>query len=549
MNTTKLLTVLFAALFLGIAFVSAMAAPGISFTQSVLTKNSNTSVITVTNPELDTNMSITLTVSDVDKFSLSSTSFTLLNNTSQKVNLSMISFPSAYGSYTYTVTANAVNASDPSINSTSSAQLTYIKGYCSAGSSRNDTKYFEISNLKDISSSNDWKWKLQDSVDIEVKVRYVNTQDNDDEIDAVIKILLWDSSENRAVDFDNQEDLERSITLSEGDSSIESFNLIVPSEDLEDSTGRYKLYVKVYEDGRESSFCRDNLGTDASPSADPADYFKNIEIQRESYDVVLKNLEVTTPTVCGGEVTVTGTLWNIGSNDEDRVLVRLYNNELKLNTNLTVLSLDSGSSKKVIMSFVVPQNAVEKVYDLSLINYFRYSKSTSESYREVSENPYLLPLKVEGCTPLETKSAVITAEYSSETPKAVIGSQVVIETTIKNTGNAAANYTIAVTGNSPWSTVTLDPTTITLNVNESKKVNLYLNINENEAEGNKEFTVTATSGVYSASQKVQITLEKGITTDRVLNHIKANWVIYTIVLVNLILIIAIIAVVRSIVKK
>ena len=72
---------------------------------------------------------------------------------------------------------------------------------------------------------------------------------------------------------------------------------------------------------------------------------------------------------------------------------------------------------------------------------------------------------------------------------------------------------------------------------------------DKDVEGDKEFTIKATYGEQVTEQKVALAIEKrAVTQDLIINHLKENWFIYVIAAINIILIIAIIAVVRSMMK-
>lgn len=546
-------TKILGAILVATLLVSVACILGLSFSSpepTTLTKSVNSTSLTITNNQADAinfTVSIPSTISDgvntIPISTSSSTSFQLTAGNSTTINIIRGVVPSGFrlGSYSSNIIVNAVNATNAAMSSNSTVALRLISGFCDSGSSTNASRYIDIDSVKDLSSDNDWEWKPADTVEIQVKVNYNNDFDSDDEIDAVIEVGLYDSIDHQWVDLDNEDEFEREVTLEEGNSATEKFTLDVPVEDIEDSTDRYRLYVKVYEDGKESSNCRDNFD---------GDYYQNVEIKKESYEVVLKNLEIDSPTICGEEVTLTATAWNIGNNDEDKVYVSAYNKDLGLlNTNTSVFTLDQGDSNKISMTFLVPKNINDKTYTIYLTTHYKYSKS-SENYRESSTDPFTVDLKVEGCTAQTASQASITADFSSETPKAVIGNQVIIEAVVKNTGNSQATYSIEVSGNSQWAELAeIDPKTITLNAGESKKVSIYLNINKDASAGDEEFTIKAVSGASSTEQKVQLTLEKGFTGSAIINNLKTNWFIYLIILVNVILIIAIIIAIRRIFRK
>jgi hypothetical protein len=433
-------------------------------------------------------------------------------------------------------------------NETAAINLNFISSFCSDGDrvqkiedTTSDTRDVEIISVKDKSSEKDWEWKPLDEVQVDVKVRF-NSDDNDDSTDGIIEIGLYDSENNEFIDLTVDPDTQIDVSLDEGESTTETFTITVPVEDLEDSSGRYKLYVKFYEDGEEENICTDHQNSD---------YYQDIKITKNSYDVVLDNLEITTPVPCGQEIQVSGTAYNIGSHDEDRVIVNIYNKELGIDFKSDPFSLDSGDSKKVSFSFTIPANADEKSYQLRVWDSFRYKKST-DTFAEESEDDFLI-LKVEGnckTTTQETLDASITAELDPETPEAIAGQQVIIKANVKNTGTVQTVYKISVLGNNEWSSLSaIDPQTISLNPGDSKNVNVYLDIDK-AVTGEKELTIRADYEGKSSEQKVSLSIGEGaVSQDAIITHLRENWFIYVIAIINIILIIAIIAVVKSMVGR
>ena len=109
-------------------------------------------------------------------------------------------------------------------------------------------------------------------------------------------------------------------------------------------------------------------------------------------------------------------------------------------------------------------------------------------------------------------------------------------------------------GNSEWSILdSIEPRSITLNPGESKDINIILTVNK-DAQGSNELTIRATYDGQTSEQRVSLLVGKasGITGDAQLgpfiNHLSNNWFIYLIVLVNIVLIVAIILVIRSMVS-
>jgi hypothetical protein len=435
-----------------------------------------------------------------------------------------------------------VNANN--VNDTADVNLEFISTSCERGSKTQettdgDTRELEIISVKDKTSDNDWEWKPLDKVQIDVKVKF-SSDDSSDDTDSIIELGLYDTENKEFIEFDNSDDLQRDISLDEGDSTTETFNIVVPT-DITDSSSQYRLYVKVYEDGEEENICADTIGSD---------YYQEISISKESYSVALDQLDITTPVPCGQEVDITSIAYNLGSHDEEDVIVHLVNTELGINLVSQKMDLNEGDSEKVTFNFAVPENTAEKSYKLRLWTEFKFSKS-SDTYRDKSED-YFIDLKVEGnCKVVPQISASVTADFDPETPQAIAGQPLIIKATVKNTGKAVGAYTVSTSGNSEWSSLdSIDPKTFILNPGESKDVSISLNV-DREAQGDKEFTIKADFEGGSAEQKVALSIEKTTTVDSnaIMDHLRNNWFIYVIALINIVLILAIILVVRSMVSR
>ena len=535
--------------FLSLAMVSA-ADFSLSLSND-LTKSTDSTILTITNP---TNATITINALTIEAFDDGDNhDIALSNNFSGpvsieagkniKVNISHALSDNekedlALGTFPTTITVTDSAASSKTLT------LNFISGYCQYGELKEEItdgdRYLEITSISDKSSSSDWRWKPLDEVDVAVKVKFIS-DDSDDSLDGIIKLGLYDTTNNEFIEFENDDNSETDFSLDEGDSTTETLTVIVPA-DIESSSSRYRLYVKAYQDGDEDVVCTDHKS---------ADYFQDIEIKKESYSVILNDLAITSPVPCSGEVQVTGTIYNVGNHDESKTRVRITNSELNLDYTSDVFNLDMGDSQKFTLTFAVPKDADEKSYALNAWTEFRYSKS-SEEYNDKSDT-YSLKLDVAGnCKSSETsgENAQITAELDPETPTAVPGKQVIIKATLENTGEVETTYTVSVTGNSGWSSLnTIDPKTITLAPGDSKDVSIYLDIDK-AATGEKEFTIRASYNGKTTEQTVALALESGSASQNaILNHIQQNWFIYVIALINIILIIAIIMVVRSMVRS
>ncbi|MEK6820580.1 MAG: putative S-layer protein, partial [Nanoarchaeota archaeon] len=125
------------------------------------------------------------------------------------------------------------------------------------------------------------------------------------------------------------------------------------------------------------------------------------------------------------------------------------------------------------------------------------------------------------------------------------GQEVTVRADIENTGEETTTYTMGVEGNELFSTtLSVVPATLTLEPGETGNVDVTLKLND-DAAGLKSFYINAifdSSKVRSGRLDLTLTSGTGITGASITETLRENWFIWAIVLVNIILIIAIIAV-------
>lgn len=427
--------------------------------------------------------------------------------------------------------------------------INFRSTYCDEGNIRDGSRELEIDTVRDKSSDYDWKWRPLDVVEVDVKVRFTNDDDDNDDINGIIKLAVYDTEKNEFIEIDSGNDeIERDISLDEGERVTETFFIEVPVENIKDSNSRYKLYIKAYEDGDEDMLCTDIQDNE---------YFQDIKIQKETYNVLIDDIEFTSPVPCDEEVLVTARVTNVGRKDEDRVIVTMHNSELDLDLESNSFSLNEGESDRISFSFKIPEEVEEKAYKITMYSSFRYS-SSSKTYREQSDDSTFV-INVEGNCKDETasKNAQISAQLDTSTPDAIAGKELRIRASIRNTGDSETTYILSVLGNSLWSDiVSLEPTTVTLSPGSSKDIMLVLDL-DNDATGERDFTIRATYDGKITEQKVALAVSGEDTSDdststsdsgqKIADHLRRNWFIYVILLINIILIIAIISVVSRMV--
>jgi hypothetical protein len=431
--------------------------------------------------------------------------------------------------------------------------LKFTKTFCKSGEKGDAVNgRLEITEVNiDNSDGDDTEWSPLDSVQVEVKVE--NTGD-DKLSDVIVELGLYNSKGKNIVndlkDLDNEQIKLGSIREDDDDTAIFTFK--VPA-DFEDET--YTLVIKAYSDDEgEDNVCT-SYSSDLSKN-----YYELIDGVRETDEenhIVVDNIKISPANPqCSEIVQVSAEVFNIGDEDyEDQVKVTLYNKELGINLEQIIRQdFDQGDSETVDFEFEIPANAAKKAYVLELRTYYDYDID-DEVYNLVSNDRFTQSFTVEGnCEAVLTASSVrITAKLSSDTPEAIAGEQVIITAKLENTGTTTDLYTISVSGNTVWSSLSeIDPESVIIPAGESREVDITL-VLDTEAEGDKEFTIKAAKDGKTTEQKVLLSITKqaattGITGSAIIENIKANGFIYAIVLINLILIIAIILVIRRMVS-
>ena len=390
----------------------------------------------------------------------------------------------------------------------------------------------EIRSLNDeqLDNEDEWEWRLQDNIEITVKVKNNANED----LDAILEYRLFDTVDNNFIDID-EKDIDFSIN--EDDTEEVTIKFQVPASELDfDSASRdFKFFVKVYEDGEEDTRCKSD--------------FENVKIKKESRDVVLDNIDASSTALCGEDLELTAKVVNVGRNDEDRARVLLYNKELGLDLAKEIKNLDVGDSARLSFNFKVPQNIAAKSYVLNLKTEFDYDDN-EEAYDEESK-VFTRTLSVEGgsCQVSGTNLAVaITPSLETAEEDVAAGKEVTIKARVNNIGDKTATFTIGLEGNGDFSaTKSITPQTLTLDAGKSGDVTIILKLDD-DAEGEQEFSITASSdGKVIKSQSASLIIAEiqpggGAFLGGVIGSLGKNSFIWVIVGINVLLIVIIIIV-------
>jgi uncharacterized membrane protein len=524
--------ILLTAFIASLMLVSAVAVSFTTSTPATLTKFSNTTTFTITAIE-NVTLSLPPTVSLGNvTVSVSHTAPSINTSAVTTITLTTTAFPTDLGVYTGSLLITHNSTDNQTLT------LTFNEGLCSVSNNGELTiDKMEINVLEGFGKDDEYLYPLDQ---VEAKVKVSNDGESDIKNIEMTACLLDKSTGECVLDEDDMEISEDSLDIDSGDDVYVTLTFEVDPDKLDVGDNDYTLYIGGTGEVDDSDSAYDGDSTCSSDSED-------IEIRTDDTFAIISNVIYTENVNCGDMLEISADVYNIGDEDleDDEVYFEVYNKELGIKQKITFDDgIDSMSKESVSFSTKISSNVSEKAYtiQLSVLDH-HYDIMQDKEDDESKEN---IIVNVGKCTLVDTtsQSVSITAELSEDTPKAVIGEQFVVESTIKNTGSSSVTYNVSVSGNSAWSEVSsIEPSTFTLASGESKKVSIYFNVDSDAKAGDKDFTIKVSSGSKTTEQKVAVTLEEGLTSSKILKNIKDNSFVYSIVLINLILLIAIIIVI------
>ncbi|MEK6925799.1 MAG: putative S-layer protein [Nanoarchaeota archaeon] len=376
--------------------------------------------------------------------------------------------------------------------------------------------------------------------EIEVTVN-VEVQGRDDVDNIEVEWGIYDNQNDQwIIDVDNEKD----IDLRDGDDEDVTFTFKIDNKDLDidvdelEDGDNYVLYVRATGDV-------DNTANDATCKASS----RNINMIIEKDFVILRNIELPESVSCGSTVQITGDVWNVGSRDQDSVSMRISANGLNINQLADIGDINSLDSESFDVSLKIPSDAEEKSYTL-VLEVYDEDKGIFTADNDDEEARENFILKVDSCSASGNgnnggEDAVVSANIVSG---GKAGQELVVKSTLKNTGSKDATYLINAAGYAGWASLSdLNPDTLTLKSGESDDVMLTFAVNK-QASGEQTFDIEVLSGnSLVVSQPVSVTIEKSGTS---LNEIFGdNWYIWVIVLANVVLLVLIIVIAVRVSRK
>lgn len=375
-------------------------------------------------------------------------------------------------------------------------------------------------------------WYLRDEIKIDVEL-------NDPSYDIEDIDLEWELYTTSGMRIDDGEESVSDIDENDDDKITFAIKL---DEDIDEFSGEDAvLYVRAV--GK-----IDDSGSKDGDKFCSSDY-KNVDVNIDDDFVITDEIKINSQSVdyqveasCGKEITLSGEVWNIGSDDQDDLYIEIYSKALEVNKRFEYEEIESFEDEEFSYTFSIPEGIEEGLYKLT-IEVFDEDNDIYES-KEDDESKRTIQFKVAGNCKIEKPS--IYAELETEAKE---NKEIIIKSTIRNNEDSKQTFTVLAEGYEEWAKLLdVTPQVVSLESGETKDVTIRLKANKDSA-GEKYFNIKANSnGKGDVSQPVLVSIQEG-SFDIKDYMTKENLQVGGIVLLNLILLVAIILVARKILKR
>lgn len=406
-----------------------------------------------------------------------------------KVNLKAYDGTTEIANFNPYSTANYSNTTTPT--PTTSETFCELEEYTEKG--QLEISDFDVNNNGE---GSDDEWEYLDQIEITVEVENTGSEDVDD---VEVTILILDNKiENNGKDVTKKFDFDKEKLTSIGrlrDDDTEEVVFTIDELPSDLDSGTYYMYLMTYEDNNEEEQCRSEIEGDL--------YFE-FEIESVDYEdsIVARGTELVEQlnTYCGQEnLEITVPIYNIGDDEEEKILVNLYSAALGIDSYEIIEDLDNGDKEVVTFFITVPEGLTNERYNLDILTSFDWDDDRDEedetSYDEQTSES--IRLNILGCAAPEPS---VTASLESET---AVGTDIVVKATITNNGELN-DFTITATGFEEWAElISVTPSIIEIASGNSQEVTIILSPTE---AGVQTFEITTTVDGETYGQAVSVNI-------------------------------------------
>ncbi|MCK4649930.1 putative S-layer protein [Candidatus Pacearchaeota archaeon] len=378
--------------------------------------------------------------------------------------------------------------------------LCELEGYTEKG--KLEITDFDVNNNGE---GKDDEWQYLDQIEIQVEVE--NTDNDDDIEDVEVMIMILDNKiEDDGNDITNDFDIDDEVLddigkLKDGDQETVTFIIDELPSDLDDGT--YYMYIMAYEDGNEANQCASEI--------DSGDYYFEFTVESVDYEesIVVRGSEFENiiNTYCGQQnLEIVIPVYNLGEDDEEKILVNLYDSEMGIDEYIIIDDLDNGDREVITFFINIPSELSKEKYTLDVIVSFDWDDDEDDedplSYDEETSDTSIR-LNILGC---KAPTPTITANLESS---AQVGQDLVVKAKITNNGKTN-DFIISASDFDSWaSMVSINPQTTSIEKGEFQEVLITLSPMEAGSQSFKINTIVDGSS-HEQTISVNITEKPGI---------------------------------------
>jgi hypothetical protein len=356
-----------------------------------------------------------------------------------------------------------------------------------------------------------------------------NNLDTKEKITTVLS--LYSVSDESFLDIDgNDDEMEETIRIGDGEREYFYFRFTLPLEDLEE--GRYTLFVKAFIDGEQDSHCS-------------SQFEKDIDVTFEE-EFIVDELEDLASASCGESYLIPFKVFNLNAGDEEEFRVKIINQDLGINWNSQKYELDEGDYQTIYFDLDIPEDAKEKIYTFEVIVDYDYRESTDFFRESLSGN--LFSVKVDSNCVASIPKVLITPSLESG---GEVGEELIVKVTITNIGEDTQSYNLNVLGFNGWaSSATATPNTLTSVLSGTSREVLINFVPLEDALGAQTFNLEISSaGDLILTQSIEVEILEKKSSFNLKDTFGDSWYLWLIGILNVLLVVVIILVAIRISRK